>query len=178
MTKELARWRHRIDLGDVIQSPRGEYVLWEDYDKLARDFAALQSQWDDMHQGLLEVFGEPVRDAIELLGATEQLRSAVEPGAVLDVARWQKVQEVMCHSFDGENRTHYLRAVGRESFTDTIDRLLRERNAVNLEDYGPVIDEVAPVSKEAWDSLKSTAIPEPFPDDGGSPVHVGFDIKR
>jgi hypothetical protein len=81
---------------------------------------------------------------------------AHEPGAVLEVARWQKAQEVMCHSFDGENRTHYLRAVGRESFTDTIDRLLRERNAVNLEDYGPVIDEVAPVSKEAWDALKSS----------------------
>ncbi len=27
---ELKRWRHRIDHGDVIQSPRGEYVLYED----------------------------------------------------------------------------------------------------------------------------------------------------
>ena len=36
MTNELRRWRHRIDHGDVIQSPRGEYVLWADYDELAQ----------------------------------------------------------------------------------------------------------------------------------------------
>lgn len=29
------------------------------------------------------------------------------------------------------------------------------RPPVKLEDYGPVIEEVAPVSKEAWDALKS-----------------------
>lgn len=36
MTNEVRRWRHRIDIGDVIQSPRGEYVLWEDYERLRK----------------------------------------------------------------------------------------------------------------------------------------------
>jgi hypothetical protein len=40
-----------------------------------------------------------------------------------DAARWAKAQAAMCYSFDGERRTYYLRASGRESFQETVDRL-------------------------------------------------------
>jgi hypothetical protein len=84
---------HAKDIGeanrfaDEIEQLRGNLSLAEDglaaamqeIQGLTRDMAALQSQWDDMQQGFVEVFGEPVQDAIELLGATERLRSSHEP---------------------------------------------------------------------------------------------------
>lgn len=39
-----------------------------------------------------------------------------------DAARWRFAKEQMNYSFDGENRTHYMKAQGREDFQETIDR--------------------------------------------------------
>jgi hypothetical protein len=39
-----------------------------------------------------------------------------------DAARWRFAKEQMNYSFDGENRTHYMKADGREDFQETIDR--------------------------------------------------------
>ena len=42
-----------------------------------------------------------------------------------DAARWQEVLRCICHSFDGQNRTYYLRVTGRIEFADFIDAALR-----------------------------------------------------
>lgn len=47
-----------------------------------------------------------------------------------DAARWRHTEAVMCYSFDGENRTHYLKASGRESFRETIDRKLSSQETL------------------------------------------------
>lgn len=40
----IRRWRHRIDLGDVIESPRGEFVLHSDYEAvIARQATAAKA---------------------------------------------------------------------------------------------------------------------------------------
>lgn len=39
-----------------------------------------------------------------------------------DAARWRHAVLEICHSFDGQDRTYYLKAFGRESFTALIDR--------------------------------------------------------
>lgn len=44
----------------------------------------------------------------------------------IDAQRWRFAKEQMNYSFDGENRTHYMKAEGRENFEETIDR---RRNA-------------------------------------------------
>jgi len=53
----------------------------------------------------------------------------------LDAARWRHAQSVMCHSFDGQNRTYYLRAKGRESFQETIDKS-RAQKAIGCTECG------------------------------------------
>lgn len=82
--KELDQLR-----GNLTLAEDGLASAMQENQKLTRDMAALQSQWDDMQQGFVEVFGEPVRDAIELLGATERLRSSAEtneqPTALKDI---------------------------------------------------------------------------------------------
>jgi hypothetical protein len=32
----IRRWRHRIDQGDVIESPQGEFILFEDHETVIR----------------------------------------------------------------------------------------------------------------------------------------------
>jgi hypothetical protein len=78
MTNELVKRLRglRVD-GTPVDVTMGQAA--DEIERLTRDMSALQSQWDDMQQGFVEVFGEPVRDAIELLGATEQMRSSHEP---------------------------------------------------------------------------------------------------
>jgi hypothetical protein len=44
------RWRQRPDHGDVIESPNGEFVLWEDYDRVVRSSAEL----DEIHIDLID----------------------------------------------------------------------------------------------------------------------------
>lgn len=36
----MKRWRHRIDHGDVLESPQGEFVLWKDHEDVIRTQAA------------------------------------------------------------------------------------------------------------------------------------------
>jgi hypothetical protein len=80
-------------------------------ERLTRDMAALQSQWDDMQQGFVEVFGEPVRDAIELLGATERLKSAHEPCEQLE-------PKYECHVCGRKYRTTEVRDHHQEECKD------------------------------------------------------------
>src|ERR1041385_5310175 len=49
------------------------------------------------------------------------LAAHVEPKAD-DVARWQFVKEQMNYSFDGQDHTYYLKAKGRETFEEAVDR--------------------------------------------------------
>lgn len=42
----------------------------------------------------------------------------------LDAARWREASAAMCHSFDGQDRTYYLRGSGRETFEQIIDKRL------------------------------------------------------
>ncbi len=67
---------------ELMQDESGKFFVpllmdaADEIERLERDNAALQSKWDDMQQGFVEVFGEPILDAIELLGATERLRAS------------------------------------------------------------------------------------------------------
>jgi hypothetical protein len=74
LAAEITQLRGNLSLAEA-----GLAAAMQEIQGLTRDMAALQSQWDDMQQGFVEVFGEPVQDAIELLGATERLRSSHEP---------------------------------------------------------------------------------------------------
>lgn len=78
--------RQRAEIRSLDQANGGAL---REIERLTRDMVALQSQWDDMQQGFVEVFGEPVRDAIELLGATERLRAEIERLRA-EVEAWQK----------------------------------------------------------------------------------------
>lgn len=44
------------------------------------------------------------------------------------IARWRWVEANMNYSFDGENRWYYLKAEGRETFKETVDRHRRIKN--------------------------------------------------
>lgn len=76
--------RLRAEIRSLDQANGGAL---QEIERLTRDMVALQSQWDDMQQGFVEVFGEPVRDAIELLGATERLRAEIERLRTYNVAQ-------------------------------------------------------------------------------------------
>ena len=49
-----------------------------------------------------------------------------------DAARWRYAFEAMCYSFDGQNRTYYLKAIGRESFQEMVDRRRAQESAEPL----------------------------------------------
>jgi hypothetical protein len=79
MTNALVDQLRRVGSTDENGEPSVELLAAGEIERLTRDMAALQSQWDDMQQGFVEVFGEPVQDAIELLGTVERIRSGNEP---------------------------------------------------------------------------------------------------
>lgn len=62
----------------------------------------------------------------ELFKAAQQHiseRAAQPPDAdARDAARWRQANADICWSFDGSDRTYYLKAVGRESFEQTVDK--------------------------------------------------------
>lgn len=97
---------------------------------------------------------------------------------VKDGIVWKQVGDRLESATPGEcadeiERLRWLIAEGREHFgslwrqataadINAVRNLNRpshepceRRPPMKLEDYGPVVDEVAPVSKEAWDALKS-----------------------
>lgn len=102
-----AREANRLEIEKAL------YVRDQEIERLQRDNAAMQSRWDDMQQGFVEVFGEPVQDAIELLGATEKLRAAAhEPSYEPDCSTGIGGVTLMQMA---ENIKH-----GRNPYTETI----------------------------------------------------------
>lgn len=101
---------------------------------------AIDEQYAMLHdelKALREALKEPPADPNPLphldtcglkYGQANCTCGAVEtPGDAEDAARWRFAKSVMNYSFDGEHRTHYRKAVGRESFEETIDRLRAEK---------------------------------------------------
>lgn len=66
--------------------------------------------------------GEYIAECRDVLALAESSR--VETTDAKDASRWRFVRLNMCYSFDGQDRTHYLKAYGRESFEETVDRRL------------------------------------------------------
>jgi hypothetical protein len=48
-TSIVKRFRQRIDHGDVIQSDRGEFVLYDDYERLQRELVEARADKERAH---------------------------------------------------------------------------------------------------------------------------------
>jgi hypothetical protein len=100
---------------------------WADaeIERLTRQRDSFDRQVDLKNEGLQELRREIERLRNALAQSVETVRSLMKPVETTDAqdaVRWRFARAVMCYSFDGQDRTHYLKGSGRESFEETVDR--------------------------------------------------------
>ena len=84
----MKRWRQRIDHGDVIESPRGEFVLYEDH---AKALSARLQDLEEAREGLANYAQE-----VERLRAALRAEKCPNPNCPMPQSPMAEPKEVSC----------------------------------------------------------------------------------